>query len=160
MSKKRLSIVELPAGQQRPVLVMFRRQLAKWKLKMPRVKPLVLGSGLDDFAKTGLIEIWLANELKAGYCGKFLFVFDGQTCPYHHHVIKHETFFVMKGQVRMKVNGKTRILREGGLLAMATGTKHSFQGIGPALLLEVSQPSVPHDSYFQNKQIGRNGRFI
>lgn len=156
MSKK-YSDIELSAGQRHRVLLMFRRQLAKWKLKMPRVRPLVLDFGLKDFEKNGLIELWLANEVGAGYCGKFLFVFDGQKCPYHHHKVKHETFFVVKGRVRMEINAKSRVLKEGERLVMPRGTKHSFEGLGPALLLEVSQPCLPGDSFFRNKQIGKKG---
>ncbi len=154
---KEYSGVELPAWQRRRALLMFRRQLAKWKLKMPKVKPLILDFGLREFTKTGLIEFWLTNEIKAGYCGKFLFVFDGQICPYHHHNLKHETFFVIKGQVRMEIDAKTKILKEGDRMLMSPGMKHSFQGMGPALLLEISQPCLPQDSFFKNRRIGKNG---
>jgi len=39
--------------------------------------------------------------MEAGYCGKYLFVFDGQTCPLQQHKRRHETFFVVQGRVRM-----------------------------------------------------------
>ena len=154
---KEYSGVELPALQRRQALLMFRRQLAKWKLKMPKVKPLVLDFGLRNFAKIGLIEFWVANETKAGYCGKLLFVFDRQKCPYHHHNKKHETFLVVKGRVRMEINGKIRVLEEGERMVMPTGVKHSFEGKGPALLLEISQPCLTQDNIFRNKQIGNKG---
>ncbi len=60
---------------------------------MPPHEPLVSDFGLGDFYETGLIEYWVANEIQAGYCGKLLFVFGGQTCPMHWHKRKHETFF-------------------------------------------------------------------
>ncbi len=65
---------------------------------MPPGEPLVLDFGLGRFDEIGEIEFWVANEETHGYCGKFLFVADGQTCPYHRHDRKHETFFVLKGQ--------------------------------------------------------------
>ena len=68
------SDVELPPAARSRALARFRKQLAKWHLKMPRVRPLVIDFGLRDFDKIGLIEFWVANEEKAGYCGKFLFV--------------------------------------------------------------------------------------
>ncbi len=157
MTRRQFSEVRLSATKQKQALLEFHRQLTKWALKMPKVKPLVLDFGLGKFDKTGLIEFWLANETKAGYCGKFLFVFDGQTCPYHRHKIKHETFFVVKGQVQMKAGGKTKLLKEGDRLVMPPGVGHSFQGAGPALLLEVSQPCVAKDNFFQNEQIGQDG---
>ena len=71
---------------------------------MPPSQRLVLDFGLGDFKGTGLIECWLANEVAAGYCGKYLFVFDRQTCPAHLHRKKHETFFIAKGRVRMVID--------------------------------------------------------
>jgi len=128
-----------------------------WGLTMPDVEPLVLDFGLGRFDEIGEIEFWVANEEEAGYCGKFLFVADGQTCPYHRHIKKHETFFVMKGAVRMVVGGEERVLHEGDVLVMPPGQRHSFTGIGPALLLEVSMPSVRQDNLFADRVIGDDG---
>ena len=157
MGKAKLREVQVWGKERRAALFAFKRHVAEWGLVMPDVKPLVLDFGLGEFDKTGLIELWVANETDAGYCGKFLFVFDRQECPYHHHLMKHETFFVMKGAVVMKVKGRNRVLEQGDLLTMPPGTKHSFRGRGPALLLEVSQPSVRGDNFFRNKRIGREG---
>lgn len=128
-----------------------------WGLSMPAVEPLLLDFGLGHFDEIGEIEFWVANEEQAGYCGKFLFVQDGQTCPYHEHARKHETFFVVKGKVRMLVNDQEKILKEGDILVMPPGDRHSFTGIGPALLLEVSMPSTRQDNFFANKAIGESG---
>lgn len=95
-------------GEKREkILTQFKNVIENWGMKLPEVDPQVLDLGLGEFEKTGLIEYWVANEEKEGYCGKFLFVFDGQTCPYHYHEFKHETFFVLKGKVIMNVDGKT-----------------------------------------------------
>ena len=110
--------------------------------------------GLGKFGEIGEIEFWVANEEAYGYCGKFLFVADGRTCPYHKHEIKHETFFVMKGKVRMVIDGEDKILSEGDTLVMPPGQHHAFTGIGPALLLEVSMPSIRQDNFFADKRIG------
>jgi len=117
----------------------------------------VLNFGLDEFEQTGLTEFWVANETKAGYCGKFLFLFDGQWCPEHEHRMKHETFYIMRGQVRMIADGKETIMNPGDTFVMAQGVRHKFQGIGPALILEVSQPSVRGGNFFTDKRIGREG---
>ena len=157
MTKTQFAGVQLSPARRRRVLFDCRRQLTEWGMKMPRVEPLILDFGLGQFSKTGLTEFWLANETEAGYCGKFLFVFDGQTCPYHRHKIKHEIFFAVKGVTKMKVSGKTRILKPGDTLVMPIGVGHSFQGMGPALLLEASQPCLPGDSFFRDRRIGENG---
>jgi quercetin dioxygenase-like cupin family protein len=132
--------------------------IASWGLTMPAgFDPLVLDFGLGRFAEVGEIEYWIANQESAGYCGKFLFVDDGQTCPYHRHELKHETFFVLKGRLRMVVDGAEQILAEGDTLVMPPGQRHSFTGIGPALVLEVSMPSRRVDNFFADPAIGQNG---
>ena len=149
--------VALQGAEREQALAAIRQQLEEWGLSMPEVEPLPLHFGLHRFEEIGETEFWIANEEEHGYCGKFLFVLDGQTCPHHHHRVKHETFFVLKGTVRMKVGEEERTMRQGDLLAMPPGTAHSFTGIGPALILEVSMPSVPGDSFFEDKNIGREG---
>ena len=149
--------VELHGQERAGALEAVKRQIAEWGLVMPPVEPLPLHFGLGRFREIGETEFWIANETELGYCGKFLFVFDGQTCPYHHHEIKHETFFIVKGSVRMVVDGEERVMREGDLLAMPPGKAHSFTGIGPALILEVSMPSTLKDNFFEDREIGDGG---
>lgn len=139
-------------------------QMAAWGLKMPDVEPLPLHFGLHQFDQTGETEFWIANENAAGYCGKFLFLFNGQTCPFHYHKVKHETFFIVKGTIRMVTeklplvtDHEDRQMHAGDLLVMPPGTGHCFTAIGPALVLEVSMPSVPMDSYFSDSRIGDHG---
>jgi len=129
------------------------RQLAAWSVAMPPVEPLVLDFGLGEYWKTGLIEYWIANEATAGYCGKYLFVFDGQTCPLHSHVKKHETFFLVRGRARVVMDGREQIMAEGDVLPMAPRRKHSFTGIGPALFLELSMPCEVDDNRFEDARI-------
>jgi quercetin dioxygenase-like cupin family protein len=146
------------AGEERQrALASCFETINGWGLSMPNVEPLVLDFGLGKFDEVGEIEFWVANEEAAGYCGKFLFVADGQTCPYHHHTKKHETFFVMKGKVRMLVDESEILLDEGDLLVMPPGQRHAFTGVGPALLLEVSMPSVRQDNFFSDQRIGESG---
>jgi len=135
----------------------FREQLAAWNLAVPRGAPLVLDFGLGRFAETGLIECWIANEEDAGYCGKYLFVFDGQTCPMHRHRVKHETFCVVRGTVRMRSGKRCWLMKPGDVFPVPRWTYHSFTGRGPALLLEVSTPCVIRDNYFQNPAIPIGG---
>ena len=149
--------VELQGPEREEALSAIEEQLSEWGLKMPGVAPLPLHFGLDRFTEVGETEFWIANEEEHGYCGKFLFVLDGQTCPHHHHDMKHETFFVVKGSIRMRLGDEDRVMNEGDLLPMPPGTGHSFTGIGPALILEVSMPSVRQDNFFEDKNIGDDG---
>lgn len=157
MSEDKYAGLELQGEQRTQAVERCLARIREWGLTMPAVTPLPFHFGLDDFYNTGEIEFWIANEEQLGYCGKFLFVFDGQTCPYHYHAKKHETFFVVKGRVRMKVDGEDKEFAEGDVLPMAAGTSHSFTGVGDALLLEVSTPCLLQDSFFENKAIGQAG---
>lgn len=136
----------------------FTEILRSWQLSMPDVMPQVLDFTLGDFYKYGLIEYWVANEEKEGYCGKFLFVFNGQTCPYHYHELKHETFFVLKGTVSMNIDGVEHQYTQGSIIRLNQNVSHSFTGVGDALLLEISKPCTPGDNHFKDKKIGGNGR--
>lgn len=152
-----LEELSLQGEQREQALAALQAQIAAWGLVLPAVEAIPLHFGLGRWEEIGETEFWIANEEAAGYCGKFLFVFDGQTCPYHHHRIKHETFFVVKGSVTMKVGEEERVMDAGDVLVMPPGVGHSFTGRGPALLLEVSMPSVRQDSFFRDPAIGENG---
>lgn len=149
--------VELSGAERAQVLAEVRAQIAAWGLTMPDVEPLPLDFGLGRFREVGETEFWVANHEEHGYCGKFLLVFDGQTCPHHQHALKHETFFVLKGAITMRVDEEPRTMSQGDTLVMPPGVGHSFRGIGPALILEVSMPSVRRDSFFADRQIGEDG---
>ena len=151
--------ISLKGPQAQRALDAFQQQMTAWGLRAPPSQPLVLDFGLGDFARVGLIETWIANEVEAGYCGKYLFVFDGQTCPMHRHRQKHETFFLVKGCVSMLYDGVAREMREGEVLAVDRWKYHSFTGVGPALLLEVSMPCVVDDNYFENRSIPIGGNY-
>lgn len=134
-------------------LAAFRQQIQEWQVALPSVEPLVLDFGLGDFARAGLVEYWIANETAAGYCGKYLFVFDGQSCPRHRHMTKHETFFVVKGCVRIHGDGPDLHLVPGDVLPVPPGVLHGFTGCGPALLLELSMPCRIEDNVFADPRI-------
>lgn len=134
-------------------LKQFEKQIKKWRVTLPKVEPLVLDFGQGDFYNTGLIEYWIANELDADYCAKYLFVFPGQSCPVHRHEKKHETFYLIKGRVEMAYNGKTFEMKAGDVLPVEPNKFHGFTGNGSALLLEVSKSCIVNDNFFENKNI-------
>lgn len=135
------------------VLETFGRQIEAWGLTPPPVEPLVLDFGLGQFDRTGLIEYWIANEVEAGYCGKYLFVFNGQECPAHSHRTKHETFFLLRGCLDAVVDGRSIALHPGQVLPLPPGHVHSFRGNGNSLLLELSMPCVVSDNCFEDPRI-------
>ncbi len=149
----------LKGPKAKEALKKFYKQMELWSIALPPAKPLILDFGLGDFEHTGLIECWIANEMEAGYCGKYLFVFDGQTCPLHKHKSKHETFFVVKGRVSMKFDGGCKEMVAGDVLPVPRDKIHSFKGIGSALLLELSTPCEIDDNYFDNVSIPIGGNY-
>ncbi len=151
------SDIELQGAEREERLAAIRQQMAEWELVMPPGEPLPLHFGLHDFERTGETEFWIANEVEIGYCGKFLFLFDGQTCPFHRHKQKHETFYVVKGVICMITDLGEHLLNAGDVLVMPPGVGHTFTGIGPALVLEVSMPSLLQDNFFGDTRIGENG---
>ncbi len=149
----------LTGPQRAKALAAFEEQIRAWQMTMPKVEPLVMDFGLGDFRKVGMIEYWIANEAAAGYCGKFLFLFDGQSCPMHFHKKKLETFFVVKGGVRMRYDGSVREMREGDTLLVECNKPHEFSGIGPTLILEVSKPCSVDDNYFADPRVPYGGNY-
>jgi len=149
----------LHGGEAEKHLSRFREQIKKWDVAMPPVIPLVSDFGLGKFLDIGLIEYWIANEKAAGYCGKYLFVFDRQTCPMHRHRDKLETFLIVKGRVRMDYDGVQREMAPGEVLLIERWKYHSFTGLGPALLLEISMPCVVADNYFADTTIPLGGNY-
>jgi len=127
-----------------------------WELVLPDVPPLVFDFGRGDVLRIGETEYWIANEMEQGYCGKFLFLLQGQTCPEHSHKLKHETFFLVKGRLTMTCDGKIRSLAPGGILPVEPGVAHSFTAEEHSLVLEISKPSLIDDNYFTDADTGYN----
>lgn len=147
-------------GERREeVLAAFRAQVAVWGQALPDVQPLVLDFGLGRFEEVGLVEAWICNEVDPGYCGKYLFLFDGQTCPMHRHRIKSETFFIAKGAIEVNLDGDIHVLKAGDTMFIEPWTPHSMKGIGPALILEISTPCLVDDNYFEDTTIPIGGNF-
>jgi mannose-6-phosphate isomerase-like protein (cupin superfamily) len=150
----------LKGKEAREIVRRIQAQIKEWGLALPEVEPLVLDFGLGKFDEIGETEFWIANEVKGGYCGKFMFMFKGQTCPNHHHKEKLETFFIVKGKVRMEYENEVRILNPGDVLLIHVGKYHRFSALETSLILEVSKPCIGGDSHFQNPAIpyGENYR--
>ncbi|MCM8804035.1 MAG: cupin domain-containing protein [Candidatus Omnitrophica bacterium] len=129
--------------------------IKRWVLKMPEIfEPIILDFGYNDFKNIGHIEFIIANQIEEGYCGKFIFMFTGQRCPKHFHKKKHETFFVLKGEILMEIDGKKVILKQGDILPVETGVSHTFRALKNSLIIEVSQPSIKNDNFFKDERIG------
>jgi mannose-6-phosphate isomerase-like protein (cupin superfamily) len=151
--------ISLNREEAAPYVREAHRQIEEWGLRMPAVEPLVMDFGLGQFSAIGEIEFWIANEDAAGYCGKFLYMQEGQTCPNHMHKEKLETFFIVKGRIQMQYDAESLMLSSGDTLRVETGKYHEFTASEPTLILEVSKPSIIADNYFENPRIPIGGNF-
>jgi mannose-6-phosphate isomerase-like protein (cupin superfamily) len=148
---------ELQGTARDQAIARIRGVLDDWGLKLPG-DPMPMHFGIHDFDNIGETEFWIVNDTQNNYCGKFLFMFDGQRCPLHYHNIKDETFFIVRGDVEMEVDGQTSMLHQGEVFKMAPGMNHTFRAVGgPALVLEVSLPSLQGDNIFADRRIGEQG---
>jgi len=148
--------IEIKGKKRKEILEKAREIIKKWGLVLPSDYILVLDFGLGEFEKIGHIEFFIVNRERQNYCGKFIFMFKGQTCPVHYHKKKDETFFIVKGKVKMVYNRKVKILYPGDVLIMPVNTEHTFTGLESSLLLEVSNASILKDNFFKDDKINKN----
>ncbi len=85
------------------------------------------------------------------YCSKILQLNKGYRCSIRHHVIKDETFYILKGQVLLEAGGKDYAMVPGDAIRITPNMKHRFTGITYAEILEVSTMDMAHDSYRTTK---------
>ena len=143
----------LQGPEAEAIVKRIREKTAEWGVALPSVEPMLFDFGLGDFDTIGETEFWIANEEEQGYCGKYMFLFTGQRCPEHMHKEKHETFFIVKGDVEMTVAGDMVVMHPGDVLPLATSTRHTFKAATDCLILEISKPSVISDNYFSDPRL-------
>jgi N-acetylneuraminate synthase len=147
--------LELVGDEKERVLQLVERNFENWGLTLPNVPSVPFHFGLHDFYKIGEVEFDINNNVEEGYCGKFIFILEDQTCPMHYHRIKHETFYLVKGRVQMEAGGKTITMKQGDIKVMPQNTMHRFTGIENSLILECSKPDIMSDSIFEDEAINR-----
>ncbi len=82
-------------------------------------------------------EVWIVNCPE--YCGKLLHLDKGAQSSYHYHRQKKETFYCLKGQAALTIEGKDYMLNPFSRpKTIEPGKKHSFFGVTDCTILEVS----------------------
>ncbi len=85
------------------------------------------------------------------YCGKILFLKKGYQCSLHCHKVKTETFYVLKGQIKIELMKDgiliDRIMNHGDTQFILPFTYHRFSGIKNSKIIEFSTHDKPTDSY-------------
>lgn len=145
--------ITLQGKEREDALRRIHAVVASWGLRLPDTPPDPLHFGLGDFARIGETEFNINNNIEQGYCGKFMFLFSGQTCPMHHHRVKHETFFVVKGRIEMELAGKLLTMGSGDTCVVDLNIHHRFTALENSLVLESSKPDLLEDSIFDDPRI-------
>lgn len=94
-------------------------------------------SSLTEVPKKWGKEIIIVNCPE--YCGKLLCLDKGAVSSYHYHKDKKETFYCLKGQVGLNINGKDYMLNPWSRpKTIYPEVPHSFTGISDSIVLEIS----------------------
>jgi mannose-6-phosphate isomerase len=75
-------------------------------------------------------ELWLANNKDHNYCGKILIINPGFSSSLHFHANKHETFYILEGELEV-------------VTVDTSTTEESSYFLVPGDAFEIS-PHVPH----------------
>lgn len=102
-------------------------------------------------------ELWLANNADEDYCGKILFIEEGKSTSMHYHENKHETFYILSGQLKVdylehnelhQVHRLSVICVEGQSMEMPRRQEHKLIAHeGDLTLIEISTFHKDQDSY-------------
>jgi sialic acid synthase SpsE/mannose-6-phosphate isomerase-like protein (cupin superfamily) len=109
--------------------------------------------GLDNFEQFGTCMITVVNR---EYCKKLIFLLPGQTHPAMYHKVKDETFFLLYGDLDLKLDNKPTPIQEGGTVEIAPGVLHEFSSLSGAVVEEVSSSHLLEDSFYLDEEISKN----
>lgn len=106
--------------------------------------------GLDQFDRYGTTII---NFINRDYCKKLIICLPGQTHPEQHHKQKEETFNIIYGKVKIKLNGVEKEYGPGDSILVEKGVKHEFSSKSGAVIEEISSTHFKEDSYYSDPEI-------
>lgn len=100
-------------------------------------------------------ETWMANNELEDYCGKILHIKEGQSSSMHYHLDKHETFYILDGQLMVDLINTSDgtqydpiIMSKGETLEIKRGQPHQLIAHeGDVTFFEVSTFHKDEDSY-------------
>lgn len=101
-------------------------------------------------------EIWWAQA--PAYVGKLIVIEKSKRLSLQYHKKKHETIYVLRGRLRLRLGPRSRLLAAGAAATIPPKTVHRFEApFGRVTLLEVSTPEV-WDVVRLQDDYGRSGR--
>ncbi len=109
--------------------------------------------GLDKFDEFGITMVTVVNR---GYCKKLIVVLPGQRHPEQFHERKEETFHVLHGELRLRLDDEERICKPGAVITIAPGVRHAFESEKGAVFEEISSTHFVNDSFYTDATINQN----
>ena len=91
------------------------------------------------------------------YAGNILIIEKGRRLSLQYHRRKHESLFVLKGKLTLRLGGAARLAGPGEAFDVSPGTVHRFEARhGRVTLVEVSTPELD-DVVRLSDDYGRTG---
>jgi len=109
--------------------------------------------GLEKFDQFGITMVTVVNR---GYCKKLIVVLPGQQHPEQFHERKEETFHVLHGELRLRLDDEERVCKPGAVVTIAPGVRHAFESEGGAVFEEISSTHFVNDSFYTDAAINQN----
>ena len=109
--------------------------------------------GIENFYKYGITMI---NIINTKYCKKLIIMLPGQIHPEQYHRFKEESFFVLSGDVTLKLDKKKYFLKEGMLKTILPKTIHEFYSRKGCIIEELSTTHKINDSFYIDESISKN----
>lgn len=109
--------------------------------------------GLEAFDQFGSCMITVVNR---NYCKKYIIMLPGQDHPDMYHKVKDETFFILSGEITLRLNGTVRNLKEGETASIPPHTIHGFKTTKGSIIEEVSTSHESLDSFYTDETINSN----
>jgi len=99
-------------------------------------------------------EIWMANNKEENYCGKILYIKEGHSTSMHFHAKKHETFYILEGELELELictastKKYKKVLKVGEVFTLERLLPHRLIAKdGDVKFIEVSTYHDDNDSY-------------
>ena len=109
-------------------------------------------SSIEYVPKGWGYEKWIVNNNK--YCGKILFFIKGKKCSWHYHKLKHETFYIQEGKLKVTYGmiddidkAETIFLDKGDIFEVPVGLIHQMEAVVDTEMFEFSTQHFDEDSY-------------
>ena len=100
-------------------------------------------------------EDWIVNNER--YCSKILHFNKGKKCSVHYHLKKDETFYLLRGRLKILLSDSPETYKEGrietiimnpqGIVHIWPVRVHRMEALEESDLLEISTQHFEEDSY-------------